>query len=73
MPFARLRAAFAPVLDLLHAVTRGQRELALQVVVLRQHVGQYRRQVTRAPLSCSARLGSSAARRADPPCPWPRA
>ncbi len=33
MPFALLFAAFALVLDLLHAATRGQRDLAVAVVV----------------------------------------
>ena len=49
MPFALLFAAFALVLDLLHAATRGQRDLAVEVVVLRQQVRMYQRQATRAP------------------------
>ena len=50
MPFARLVAAFALVLDLLHAVTRGRQDLAVEVVVLRQQVRLYQRQAKRAPL-----------------------
>jgi hypothetical protein len=38
------------VLDLLHAVTRGRRDLAVEVVALRQQVRMYQRQATRAPL-----------------------
>ncbi len=36
MPFALLFTAFALVLDLLHAATRDRRDLAVEVVVLRQ-------------------------------------
>src|SRR6476659_5615665 len=49
MPFALLFAAFALVLDLLHAVTRSRRDLAVEVVALRQQVRMYQRQATRAP------------------------
>ncbi len=35
MPFAFLFAAFTLVLDLLHSVTRGRLDLAVEVVVLR--------------------------------------
>ncbi len=49
MPFALLFATFALVLDLLHAATRGRRDLAVEVVVLRQQVRMYQRQATRAP------------------------
>jgi len=36
MPFAFLFAAFALLLDLLHAVTHSRRDLAIEVVVLRR-------------------------------------
>src|SRR5829696_8822932 len=49
MPFALLLAAFGLVLDLLHAITRRRRDLALEVVVLRQQVRMYQRQTQRAP------------------------
>jgi hypothetical protein len=41
MPFALLLAAFALVLDLLHAATLGRRDLAVEVVVLCQQVRMY--------------------------------
>lgn len=44
-----LFATFALVLDLLHAATRGRRDLAVEVVVLRQQVRMYQRKATRAP------------------------
>jgi len=50
MPFALLFAAFALVLDMLHAVTRGQRDRGVEVVVLRQQVRMYQRQAKRTPL-----------------------
>src|SRR5829696_7040968 len=49
MPFALLFAAVALVLDLLHAVTRSRRDLAVEVVVLRQEVRMYQRKAQRAP------------------------
>jgi putative transposase len=49
MPFALLFAAFALVLDLLHAVTRSRRHLAVEVVVLRQQVRMYQRKAPQAP------------------------
>jgi hypothetical protein len=49
MPFALLLAALALVLDLLHAATRGRRDLAVEVVALRQQVRLYQRQAHRAP------------------------
>jgi len=49
MLFAFLFAAFTLVLDLLHAVTRGQPDLAVEVVVLRQQVRLYQRKAQRAP------------------------
>ncbi len=49
MPFALLYATFALLLDLLHAVTRGRRDLAVEVLVLRQQVRMYQRKATRPP------------------------
>jgi hypothetical protein len=49
MPFAFLFVALALILDLLHAVTRRQRDLAVEVVALRQQVRMYQRQAKRAP------------------------
>ncbi len=49
LPFAFLFAVFALALDLLHVVTRGRPDLAVEVVVLRQQVRMYRRQARRAP------------------------
>jgi transposase len=49
MPFAFLFAVFALALDLLHAVTRDRRHLAVEVITLRQQVRVYQRQATRAP------------------------
>jgi hypothetical protein len=58
MPFALLFAAFALVLDLLHAVTRRRRDLAVEVVVLRQQVRMYQRNARRPPLSRLLRLSA---------------
>lgn len=49
MPFALRFAAFTLVLDLLHAVTRRQQDLAIEVVVLRQQLRMYERKAQRAP------------------------
>jgi putative transposase len=49
MPFALLFATFALILDLLHTATRDRRDLAVEVVALRQQVRMYQRQATRAP------------------------
>ena len=49
MPFAILFAAFVLILDLLHAVTRDRRGLAIEVIAIRQQVRMYRRQAQRAP------------------------
>ena len=49
MPFALVFAAVALVLDLLHAVTRDRRDLAVEVVALRQQVRMYQRKTKRAP------------------------
>jgi len=49
MPFAFLFATFTLVLDLLHAVTRSRRDLAVEVIVLRQQVRMYQRKAQRAP------------------------
>src|SRR4051794_19309608 len=49
MPFALVFAVIALVLDLLHAVTRDRRDLAVEVVALRQHVRMYQRQAKQAP------------------------
>ncbi len=49
MPFALLLAVFGLIFDLLHAATRRRRDLAVDVVVLRQQVRLYQRQAQRAP------------------------
>jgi putative transposase len=49
MPFALLFATFALIFDLLYALTRRQRDLAIEVVVLRQQVRMYQRKARRAP------------------------
>jgi hypothetical protein len=49
MPFTLLFAAFTLVLDLLRAATGRQQDLAVEVVVLRQHVRMYQRKARRAP------------------------
>ncbi len=49
MPFVLLLAVFELALDLLHALTRGRRDLAVEVIVLRQQLRMYQRQALRAP------------------------
>ncbi len=49
MSYALLFAAFALVLDLLHAMTRSHRDLAVELVVLRQQLPMYQRKAPQAP------------------------
>ncbi len=56
MPFALLFAALTLVLDLLHAATRRQRDLAVEVVVPRQQVRMYQRLAQRAPVAATSRI-----------------